>query len=107
MENILLNLFNNLAEGIHKIKCKYGHDNEKCETCGIKYKACECCFECTNSKNNLIEQKCLSCNKSYKNTFHEKLKKRFASRYIFDNQDINKFILLLPKGVYPHESIDD
>ena len=25
-----------LAEGIHKIKCKYRHDNEKCETCGIK-----------------------------------------------------------------------
>ena len=24
----LSNLFNNLAEEIHKIKCKYGHDNE-------------------------------------------------------------------------------
>ena len=27
---------NNLAEGIHKIKCKYGHDDKKCETCRIK-----------------------------------------------------------------------
>ena len=23
-------LVNNLSEGIHKIKCKYQHDNEKC-----------------------------------------------------------------------------
>ena len=32
----------NLAEKIHKIKCKNGHDNKKCETCGIKYKDFEC-----------------------------------------------------------------
>ena len=31
----LLNLVNNFAEGIHKIKCKYGNDGKKCETCGI------------------------------------------------------------------------
>ena len=29
------NLVNNLAEGIHKIKCKYKRDNKKCETCRI------------------------------------------------------------------------
>ena len=28
----------NLAEGIHIIKCKYGHANKTCETCGTKYK---------------------------------------------------------------------
>ena len=28
---------NNLSEKIHKIKCKHGHDDEKCKTCGIKY----------------------------------------------------------------------
>ena len=27
MANLLPNLVNNLAEGIHKIKCKYGHDD--------------------------------------------------------------------------------
>ena len=31
-------LANKLSEGIHKIKCKYVHDDRKCETCGIKYK---------------------------------------------------------------------
>ena len=30
------NLVNNLGEGIHKVKYKYGHDGEKWETCGIK-----------------------------------------------------------------------
>ena len=31
----LSNLVNNLSEGIHKIKCKYGHDDKKCQTCRI------------------------------------------------------------------------
>ena len=34
--SLLSNLVNNLAQEIHKIKFKYGHDNKKCETCGIK-----------------------------------------------------------------------
>ena len=39
MPSSLLTLVNNLSEGIHKIKCKYGHDDKKCELniCGIKY----------------------------------------------------------------------
>ena len=41
MASSLLNLINNLAEQIHKIKWKYGHDDKKCETCGIKYKYCD------------------------------------------------------------------
>ena len=40
MASSLSNLVNNLAEGTHKIKCKYVHDNKKFETCGIKYKDC-------------------------------------------------------------------
>ena len=59
----LSNLVSNLAEGIHDIKCKYRHDNKKCETCGIKYKYCECCLEYTNVKEALIEYKCLCCKK--------------------------------------------
>ena len=31
-------IVNNLSEGIHKIKCIYGHDDKKCEPCGITYK---------------------------------------------------------------------
>ena len=36
MASSLSNLVNNLPEGIHKIKCKHGHYNKKCETCRIK-----------------------------------------------------------------------
>ena len=36
MASYLSNLPDNLAERIHKIKCKYGHNNEKCETSRIK-----------------------------------------------------------------------
>ena len=56
------NLVNNLSEGHHRINCKLGHDDGKCETCGIKYKYCDCFLEYTNFKDDLIECKCLSCN---------------------------------------------
>ena len=38
MANSLSNLITNLSEGIHRIKCKYKHDDKICETCGIKNK---------------------------------------------------------------------
>ena len=37
MVSSLSNLVNNLSEVIHKIKCKFEHDDKKYETCGIKY----------------------------------------------------------------------
>ena len=36
MASSLSNLVNNLAKEIHKVKYKYGHNDKKCETCGIK-----------------------------------------------------------------------
>ena len=47
--------------------------------------------------------KCLSCNKSYSNKIDEELKKRFKNTFKFTNNNINKFILLLRKEVYPYE----
>ena len=38
---------------------------------------------------------------------HENLEKRFANTYKFFNNDINKFILLLQKCVYPYQYMDD
>ena len=38
--------------------------------------------------------------------FNKYLIKRFASTYAFCNEEINKFILLLRKGVYLYEYID-
>ena len=77
MVSSLWNLVNNLSEGIHRIKCKFGHGDKKCEIFGIKYKYCNCFLEYTNFKGDLIEYKCLHCNKNYQHKFDEKLKERF------------------------------
>ena len=103
----LSSLVSNLSEGILRIKCKYGHDDKKCETCGIKNKYCDCSLEYTNFKHDLIEFKCLCCNKRYQRKFEEKLKEQFFNTYKFSNHDNNKFILLLRKGVYPYKYMDD
>ena len=72
MARSLSNLVNNLSEGIHKIRCKYRHhDNVKCF---LKY---------TNFKNDLIEYKCLRCNKNYQQKLDEKLKERVFNRHKF------------------------
>ena len=44
---------NNLSEGIHKIKCKYGQDDvvwKRCGTCRGKYRDCNCFLEYPNFK---------------------------------------------------------
>ena len=80
MATSLSNLANNLPEGIHKFKCKYKHINKnvklgiKCE-CGIKCKYCDYFFEYINFQDDLIDYKCLYCNKNYQPKFDEKLKK--------------------------------
>ena len=74
MASILSNLVNNLSEGIPRIKCKYGHDDKKCETYRIRCKYCDCFLEYASFKNNLIEWKFLCCNKNYHHKFDGKLK---------------------------------
>ena len=44
--------------------------------------------------------------KKYEKGFDNDLINRFASTYEFCNRDIDKFILLLRKGVYPYEYMD-
>ena len=82
MASSLSNLVNNLSEGIQKIKCKFGHNDKKRETCGIKYKYCDCFLEYTNFKDDLIEYKCLYCNRNYQKNFDKKLTERFLNIYI-------------------------
>ena len=62
MASSLSNLVNNLSERLHRIKCKLGHDDKKCELCGMKYKCCDCFLEYTNFEDDLIECKCLCYN---------------------------------------------
>ena len=42
MASSLPNLVSDLSEGVYKIKCKFGYNDKKCETCGIKNKYCHC-----------------------------------------------------------------
>ena len=47
------------------------------------------------------------CNKNYSNKIDENFKKQFKNTFNFCNNNINKSILLLRKGIYPYEYIDD
>ena len=91
MATSLSTLLDNLTERIHKIKCK----------------DCDCFLEYESVKNNSIKYKCRSCNKEYSKKIVEEFKKRFKNTFKFSNNDINKFILLLRKGVYRYECKDD
>ena len=91
MASSLSKLVDNMSEGIHKVKCK----------------DCNCFLEYQSVKGDLIKYKCLSCIKGYSNKMDEELKKRFKNTFKFSNNDINKFILLLSKGVYPYKCMDD
>ena len=57
-------------------------------------------------KNEKLLLKCFNCNIYYKKKFNKDLMKKFKNTYSFCNNDVNKFILLLRKGVYPHEYMD-
>ena len=62
------------------------------------------CQYITHENNRLI-YKCKKCNaKSYKPI--TPLKEKFRNTYNFCNDNIDKFLLLLRKGVYPYEYMD-
>ena len=83
----LSKLIDNLSEGIHNNKCA----------------DCESCFDYIKTKNEKLILKCFNCEQYYKKKFNKDVIKRFASTYEFCNKDLNKFILLLRKGVCPYE----
>ena len=50
--------------------------------------------------------RCFNFKKNYKKEINKELIERFASTYKFTNNDLNKFVMLLRKGVYPYEYMD-
>ena len=99
MSSSLSKLVDNLSEGIHNIKfadCKSNLDY-------IKITAKPSSSE---RKNEKLILECYNCKQRYRKKFNKELIKRFASTYEFCNNDLNKFVLLLKKGVYPFEYAD-
>ena len=50
--------------------------------------------------------KCFNCKKNYEKEINKELIERFASTYKLCNNDLNKFVMLLRKGVYSYEYMD-
>ena len=64
-------------------------------------------LEYASVKDSCGKYKCLSCKKDSSNKLDGKLKTIFKNTSKFSNNDINKFTLLLRKGIYPYEYMDD
>ena len=90
MSSSLSKLVDNLSEGIH---------NNKCADCKSN-------LDDIKTKNEKLILECYNCKQRYRKKFSEELIKRFANTYKFCNNDLNKFVLLLRKGVYPYEYAD-
>ena len=63
----------------------------------------ECCF--VGLKNNKLIYKCKECKEEWKRPLN-KLIENFPNIYPFCNGNLNKFVMLLRKGVYPYEYMD-
>ena len=91
MSSSLSKLVDNLSEGIHNNKCL----------------DCNSCLDYVRiAKNEKLLLKCFNFNNYYKKKFNKELIKKLKNTYSFCNNDLNKFILLLRKGVDPYEYMD-
>ena len=90
MSSSLPNLVDNLPEGIHGDKCT----------------DCKSYLDYMTTKDEQLIFRYFECKKDYEKDFNKELTKRFANLYEFYIGDINKFILLLRKAVYPFEYMD-
>ena len=90
MSTSLSNLVSNLSKGLL---------NDTCIDC-------KSCLDYMTTKDEQLIFRCFRYQKNYEKNFSKDLIQRFANTYEFCNEDLNKFILLLRKGVYPYEYMD-
>ena len=94
MPSKLSNLVDNLSE----------INNKDCKTC-MERKNIKSECEFIGLKNNRLNYRCKECNGTSNKSINELIEK-FPNTYQFCNGDLNKFVLLLRKGVYPYEYMD-
>ena len=94
MPSKLSNLVDNLSE-INNKNCKTGTERKNIKS--------ECDF--IRFKNDRLNYRCKECNGTSTKSVNELIKK-FSRMYQFCYGDLNKFVLLLRKGVYPHQYMD-
>ena len=94
MSTLLSSLVDNLSE-TYKKECKGCKERKKIKS------ACDL----IGLRNIKLYYKCKECKKGQLKSINGLIKK-FANIYNFFNEDINKFVLLLRKGVYPYEYIN-
>ena len=95
MPTSLLELVDNTSGIFNSIKCKSSIEKIKIIS--------ECCF--IGLKNNKLIYKCKECKEEWKRPLN-KLIENFPSIYQFCNGNLNKFVMLLRKGVYLYEYMD-
>ena len=70
------------------------------------------CSDCKNLldymvlKDDKIVFRCFECKKNITKDFNNELVERFKNKYQFCENDNNKFLMLLRKGIYPYEYMD-
>ena len=94
MQSKLSNLVDNLSE----------INNKDCKTCMERKKIRSEC-EFIGFKNNRLDYRWKECNGTFTKSVNE-LTEKFSNTYQFCNGDLNKFVLMLRKGVYPYEYMD-
>ena len=91
MSTSLSKLVDNLSEGLHNNRCV----------------DCKSSLDYMKTKDEKLIFRYFSCKKNYEKDFNEELIKRFANTHNFCDNDLNKFILLLRKCVYPYDYMDN
>ena len=105
MSSSLWKLVENLSEGIHNNKCVNCKSNLDYVRITVA-RPSALARSSSERKNEKLLLKCFSCDSYYEKKFNKELIKKFKNTYSFCNNDLNKFILLLRKGVYPYEYMD-